>query len=420
MNNIEGLFSFIKSSPSPYHAVSSVETMLKNDGYVRLLENEEWSLAEGGKYYVIRNGSSLVAFCYSAKKSFMICASHSDSPSFKAKSIAEDGAYARLSTEKYGGMIMYSWLDRPLSLAGRAMVRTESGLCERLVDADADLFTIPSLAIHMNPEVNNGYKFNPAVDMLPITSHGVELSAIIADSLGVALESIVSHDLYLYVRDEGRVIGRDGEFILAPRLDDLECVYASVKAFLAAEPQAVPVLAVFDNEEVGSRTKQGAASDMLLSVLTRICGGKEEYSRLATESFMVSADNAHAKHPAHPEFSDKENAPLMNGGIVIKHNASQSYATDAYSEAIFSEICSRAEIKLQSFYNRADIRGGSTLGSISDTVVSVPTVDIGLPQLAMHSAVETAGSEDLSDMIKALTAFYSSAIIRRGEETVIK
>ena len=350
----------------------------------------------------------------------MICASHSDSPSFKAKSIAEDGAYARLSTEKYGGMIMYSWLDRPLSLAGRAMVRTESGLCERLVDADADLFTIPSLAIHMNPEVNNGYKFNPAVDMLPITSHGVELSAIIADSLGVALESIVSHDLYLYVRDEGRVIGRDGEFILAPRLDDLECVYASVKAFLAAEPQAVPVLAVFDNEEVGSRTKQGAASDMLLSVLTRICGGKEEYSRLATESFMVSADNAHAKHPAHPEFSDKGNAPLMNGGIVIKHNASQSYATDAYSEAIFSEICNRAEIKLQSFYNRADIRGGSTLGSISDTVVSVPTVDIGLPQLAMHSAVETAGSEDLSDMIKALTAFYSSAIIRRGEETVIK
>ena len=420
MTDVKNLFDFIKSSPSPYHTVEAVRNMLEAAGYTRLYENDSWSLTEGGKYYVIRNGSSLIAFRHSSVGGFMICASHSDSPSFKAKSIASDAAYARLSTEKYGGMIMYSWLDRPLSIAGRVVLRTEDGVCERLVNLDADLFTIPSLAIHMNRDVNSGYKFNPATDMLPITSHGPALEALVAEELAASAESVLSHDLYLYARDEGREIGRGGEYILAPRLDDLECVYASTRAFLDAAPTAVPVLAVFDNEEVGSSTKQGAASDLLISVLTRISGTREEYSRRASESFMVSADNAHAKHPAHPELSDKENAPLMNEGIVIKHNASQAYATDAYSEAVFSEICRRAGAKLQSFYNRADLRGGSTLGSISDTVVSIPTVDIGLAQLAMHSAVETAGAADLSEMIKALTAFYSTALVKNGTKTLIK
>lgn len=420
MKNLNRLFSFIKASPSPYHAVSAVEEMLTEAGYTRLYENEPWSLENGGKYYLVRNGSSLIAF-RNMGGGFMICASHSDSPSFKAKSITDDGVYARLSTERYGGMIMYSWLDRPLSLAGRAVLRTEGGVRERLVDLDADLLTIPSLAIHMNSDVNNGYKFNPSVDMLPITSHGVALSSLLADKLGESEDNIISHDLYLYVREEGRAIGKEGEYILAPRLDDLECVFASTVAFLAAEESAAtPVLAIFDNEEVGSETKQGAASDLLISTLARIAGGSEAYRLRLAESFMVSADNAHAKHPAHPELSDKEFAPVMNGGVVIKHSASQSYATDGVSDALFTEICRRAGIKTQHFYNRADLRGGSTLGSISDTVVSLPTVDIGLAQLAMHSAVETAGALDLGYMTDALTAFYSTALCRRGDEIILK
>lgn len=418
MNNPDKLFSFIESSPSPYHAVDTVARRLDACGFTRLYENDVWSLEHGHGYYVIRNGSSLIAFRYS-DGGYMICASHSDSPSFKAKSIGEGQLYARLSTERYGGMIMYSWFDRPLSLAGRAVLRTEGGVRSVSVDLDSDLFVIPSLAIHQNRDVNTAFKPDPANDLLPITSHGVALDALLAQKMGVSAEDIISHDLYLYVRECGRVIG--DEYILAPRLDDLECVYASTEALLAAEKScAVPVLAIFDNEEVGSQTKQGAASDFLFSMLSRIAGTPEEYRRRIAESFMVSADNAHAQHPAHPELSDKDNAPKINGGVVVKHSASQTYATDAVSEAVFSEICRRAGTRLQSFYNRADLRGGSTLGSIADTAVSVPTVDIGLPQLAMHSAVETAGVSDVDEMIRALTAFYSSSLEVRGERIAIK
>ena len=417
MNTCEKLFDFINASPSPYHAVATVKDMLLSAGYTELFENRRWELAKGGKYFVTRNSSSIIAFRYS-DGGFMITASHSDSPSFKAKSLTESGAYARLNTERYGGMILYSWLDRPLSLAGRAIVRTEDGVREALVDLDSDLFTIPSLAIHQNREVNNGFKFNPATDLLPISSHGVALNALIADKLGVSEDAIISHDLYLYVRERGRMIGE--EYILSPRLDDLECVYASTLAFISAEDSdSTPVLAVFDNEEVGSSTKQGAASDFLIATLERISGNSESYRTRIADSFMVSADNAHAIHPAHPELSDRE-APVMNGGVVIKHSASQTYATDSYSEAVFREIAGRAGVKVQSFYNRADLRGGSTLGSIADTVASMATVDIGLAQLAMHSAVETAGASDVDALVGALTAFYSTSLKRSDDKTFIK
>ena len=394
--------------------------MLDNEGYTELFESDRWKLAVDGKYYVVRNGTSIIAFRTSRDaRGFMITASHSDSPSFRVKTTPESrGAYTRLEVEKYGGMIYYTWLDRPLSVAGRVVVRTPDGVESRLVNLDTDLVTIPSLAIHLNRGVNEGAKFNPAKDLLPLYTMDGENGSFI-DSVAAAISTdasnILSHDLFLYNRDEGKRIGKNGEFILCPRLDDLECVYSSTVAFLgASDSSSVPVLAVFDNEEVGSETKQGAASTFLHDVLIRITGSEAGLAVALENSFMVSADNAHAKHPAYPEMSDPDNAPMLGGGLVIKYNASQRYATDGLSDSIFRTVCQRAGAKVQSYYNRADLPGGSTLGSISNTKVSVPTVDIGLPQLAMHSANETAGTSDIEDMISALTEFYSTSILKKG------
>ena len=418
MKYTEKLFDFIKNSPTAYHAVSSVKERLDAIGYTELYEGEHWTLSEGRGYYVIRNGSSIIAFkARENTHGFMICASHSDSPSFRVKITPEKiGAYSRLEVEKYGGMIYYSWLDRPLSVAGRVVVKRSDGVESVLVNIDRDLVTIPSLAIHLNRGVNDGAKLNPAEDLLPLYSTDKDKSAFvssIASEIGVSEDEILSHDLFLYNRDEGRVLGKDGEFILCPRLDDLGCVYASLEGFLACRDTAsTPVLAVFDNEEVGSETKQGAASTFLYDVLSRISG--DGYRVAIENSFMVSADNAHAIHPAHPEMSDADNAPVLNGGIVIKYNANQRYATDGLSDSVFRTVCDRAGVTVQTYCNRADLPGGSTLGSISNTKVSVPTVDIGLPQLAMHSANETAGVSDIDGMISALTEFYSTNITKKG------
>ncbi|HBJ18625.1 MAG TPA: M18 family aminopeptidase, partial [Clostridiales bacterium] len=291
---------------------------------------------------------------------------------------------------------------------------------ERLVNLDRDLLTIPSVAIHMNRAVNEGYKWNPAVDLLPLygtADAAGGFAAELADAAGAPAADILSHDLFLYNREYGRRFGKDGTLLLAPRLDDLGCVFASMEGFLAAEEsREIPVLALFDNEEVGSETKQGAASTFLHDTLRRIA--KHDLSAMLYQSFLVSADNAHAKHPNHPELADADNAPTLGGGVVIKYNANQHYTTDAYSDAFFRTVCERAGVPTQRYCNRADIRGGSTLGSISDTRVSVPTVDIGLPQLAMHAAAETAASADLDAMILALTAFYSSSFTREGQKTV--
>ena len=420
MNHVNGLFEFIKSSPSAYHAVNTVKKMLDADGYTELYESERWKLSVDGKYYVIRNGTSIIAFrTVREARGFMITASHSDTPTFRVKTTAEAiGAYTRLEVEKYGGMISYTWLDRPLSVAGRVLVRTHDGIESMLVDLDSDLLTIPSLAIHLNRGVNDGAKFNPAKDLLPLYSGSGakgDLMRSVAERLGVNVESILSHDLFLYNRDEGKRVGKDGEFILCPRLDDLGCVYSSTAAFLAADAShAVPVLAIFDNEEVGSETKQGAASTFLYDTLLRISGGDAPLAVALENSFMVSADNAHAKHPSSPEMSDPDNAPILNGGVVIKYNASQRYTTDGLSDAFFRTVCERAGAKVQTYCNRADLPGGSTLGSISNTKVSVPTIDIGLPQLAMHSANETAGACDVDEMVKALTEFYSSSFVKKG------
>lgn len=425
-NYINSLFEFINASPSAYHAVAEVKARLLSFGYTELSEAETWNISDGGKYFVTRAGSSVIAFRAKATPSgFMICASHSDSPAFRIKICsAERGAYVKIPVEKYGGMLFYPWFDRPLSVAGRVLVKTGNSIKSVLVNIDRDLLVIPSVAIHFNRAANDGFKANPAVDLIPLfanSSEKRELCDIIADEIGVKSADIVSHDLFLYVRDKATRLGANGEFILSPRLDDLECVYTSLEAFLAADgSDSIPLLAVFDNEEVGSETKQGAASTFLYDTLERISGSRENYLRLVAGSFMVSADNAHAKHPNHPELSDTQNAPLLNGGIVVKYNANQRYATDGMSASVFDAICESCGAKTQKFYNRPDIPGGTTLGTIANTSVPVLTVDIGLPQLAMHSAVETAGAGDVSEMIKALTEFYSTSIVASGEEIVLK
>ena len=420
------LFKFIKNSPSAFHTVASVKERLVAEGYVELCEGSAWSLTDGGKYFVTRNGSSIIAFRKSAANGFIITASHSDSPAFRVKASGEStlGTYTKLPVERYGGMILYSWFDRPLSIAGRVVVRTDDGIAVKLLNVDRDLLVIPSVAIHLNRSVNEKFSPNPAQDLIPLLGAGgerIEIQSLIAAELGVKSEDVISHDLFLYTRDDGRAVGASGELLLSPRLDDLECVYSSLEAFLDSKEQGmIPVLAVFDNEEVGSDTKQGAASTFLFDTLSRIYPERDEYLAALASSYMVSADNAHAKHPNHPELSDADNAPTVNGGVVVKFNANQKYTTDSISAAIFTEACRKAGVKHQTYYNRADMPGGSTLGSIANTKVSISTVDVGLPQLAMHSAVETAGAQDLTDMVAVLTRLYSSNIDVKGDKIIIK
>ena len=413
------LLSFISASPTAYHAVEQLKLRLDKAGYTELREEEDWSLRCPGRYFVCRNGSSLTAFRLpgEAFPGFLIMAAHSDSPSFRIKENAEvktAGAYTQLNVEKYGGMLCAPWTDRPLSVAGRVVVREEGRLVTKLVNIDRDLLMIPNVAIHMDREANEGKSYQAHVDMLPLLG-GVELSkgldALVAEAVGVAPEDLVSRELSLYPRTPGTVWGAEEEYVSSPRLDDLQCVYGCLEGFLQArEGVNAPVLCVFDNEEVGSGTRQGADSSFLEDVLYRVCEAlgrtPAQYRAALAQSFLVSADNAHAVHPNHPEYADRNDRPQCNGGVVIKYNANQRYTTDAVSAAVFGEICRRAGVPVQRFTNRADKPGGSTLGHISTSHVSVSSVDIGLAQLAMHSAYETAGVKDTEYLIRAAAAFY--------------
>jgi len=424
MNVNDKLIDFISASPSPYHAVKAVEDKLTAAGYIQLYENQPWSINRGGKYYVKRNGSSVIALripqdgCAGA----MIMAAHSDSPTFRVKESAEvkGGGYTRLNVERYGGMICSTWLDRPLSLAGRAAVRENGGIAVKLVNIDRDLLLIPNVAIHMERNVNEGKPLNANVDMLPLMSleNGKELDDIVAEAIGVDRQDIISKELSLYLHQKGFVWGSNDEFISAPRLDDLQCVFGCTEGFLAAgENKSINILSVFDNEEVGSGTKQGADSEFLNTVLDRVCEclGENKHTLLAN-TFMVSADNAHAVHPNHPEYADRNDKVKLNEGIVIKYSANQRYTTDTVSAAVFEEVCAKAEVPTQRFTNRADMLGGSTLGNISSSHVSVNTVDIGIPQLAMHSCRETAGSKDTEYLISAAKKLYELSFIQTGDK----
>ena len=321
----------------------------------------------------------------------------------------------KLNVEKYGGMLMAPWFDRPLSIAGRVIVRKDGKLEEKLINFDRDLVMIPNLAIHMNREANSGVSYNPQKDVLPLFSMGgseVSLQKLLSAQLGIEEKDILSHDLFLYNRMEGSIWGAENEFASSGRLDDLQCAFASLKGFMSAQKQeCIAVHCVLDNEEVGSGTKQGAASTFLKDTLLRINSGLgrtyEEYLMTLADSFMISADNAHALHPNYTDKADPVNHPLLNKGIVIKYNANQKYCTDAVSAAVFKDLCDRAGVPWQTFVNRSDIPGGSTLGNISNTQVPMNTVDIGLPQLSMHSPYETAGVRDTEYFVKAAREFLA-------------
>ena len=429
----KGLVEFLNGSYTAFHAVENIKNRLVAEGFTPLSEGERWNVQKGGKYFVTRNDTSVIAFKVPEKDyiGFNIVASHSDSPCFKIKENAEitqAGQYICLNTEKYGGMIMSTWFDRPLSVAGRIMVKTENGFESRLVNIDKDLLIIPNLAIHMDRTVNEGKAINPQNDMLPLfgdLSRKDKFIEVVAGAAGVEKEDIIAKDLYLYVRQPAGFVGLEDEFITGPKLDDLQCAYTSMEGFLASENcDSVAVLAVFDNEEVGSGTKQGALSTMMYDTLTRLnraLGHDEEYYLCAlTNSFMISADNAHSLHPNYAAKADPTNRPVINKGVVIKHHANQQYTTDAVSCAVFKQLAESVGAAVQHFANRSDMVGGSTLGNLSNRHVSLNAVDIGLPQFAMHSCFETAGVNDTEDFAQICRKFYGTSIVKTENGYALK
>ncbi len=452
----KGLMQFLDESPVALFAAENIRRILLEQGYAECLEGTDWNLVPGGKYFVTRNGSAVIAFRIPETETaagYNIAASHLDSPTFRIKSNAEivvENRYVTLNVEKYGGMLLAPWLDRPLSVAGRVIVRTENGLETRLLNIDRDLLIIPNAAIHMNREINNGYRWDMKQDLRPLLAGdpdlmkksgvsgcmekevpsnaeagedadpGTAFRRLIAREAGVSPEDIADTDLYLYNREKATILGLNEEFISSGRLDDLQCAYGTLRGFLAAKPSgSIAVYCAFDNEEVGSMTKQGADSSFLRCTLERISAelgrSRSEFMESLSSSFMISADNAHAVHPNHPELEDPSHRPVPNGGIVIKYSANQKYTTDAVSGAVMKEICRKAGVPVQIFYNRSDLPGGSTLGNLSTSQLSVNTVDIGLAQLAMHSSYETAGVRDTEYLARACEVFFSGAVRGKGD-----
>ena len=442
------MLEFIRISPTCFHAVANIGRMLEAAGFQQLQEKEEWKLEKGGRYYTERNDSSVIAFVIPEKevgiRGFHMAAAHSDSPCFKIKEKPEltvEEHYLRLNTEKYGGMILSTWLDRPLSIAGRLAVKNGNGIEGRLVNIDRDLCVIPNVAIHMNREMNKGVEYNPQVDLLPLladvsfdeydthttydaqtASENAEeqpetvekptLAALAAEAAGVDAETILGEDLFLYTRQEGKMIGAKGEFVLSPRLDDLQSAFALTKAFTESTPaEYINLCAVFDNEEVGSLSRQGASSDFLPVVLRELASVKDitgsGFNRMLSKSFMLSADNAHAMHPNQNQKADVTNQPVLNRGFCIKESGNQSYATDCEVVAIVEQICKKEMIAYQKYVNRSDIAGGSTLGAIAGSLMPVQTVDIGVPILAMHSARELMGADDMAALSRFVGSYFS-------------
>lgn len=411
------LLHFISKSPSVFHVVRHIKAALLYAGFTEIREEDSWQIKRGEKYVVTRNGSALIAFSVpeDGGNAFKITAAHCDSPTFKIKENPEmrDGKYTRLNVEGYGGMIMSTWLDRPLSAAGRLFVKDNGQIISKLVSLDHPTLLIPSVAIHMDRTVNSGHAWNIQNDLLPLysTDGAADFMETLAQAAKVKAADILGHDIFLYSCSPGILWGPQHEFISSPRLDDLQCAFATFRGFTNGKKQKdISVYALFDNEEVGSGTAQGAGSTFLTNTISRLAlslgRSYDEIQAMLAKSFMISADNGHAVHPNHGEYADPVNAPVLNGGIIIKFNASQKYSTDGYSAAVFRDLCLKADVPVQTYTNRSDIPGGSTLGNISNTKVAVPTVDIGLPQLAMHSSYETAGAKDTEYLVKAVSYFF--------------
>lgn len=404
LNELRQLEEFLDGSYTPWQAVERAGELLEDNGFTRLSENDTWELEDGGRYYVTRDGSALIAFTVKEDGyGFKVIASHTDSPCLKLKEnpVISDGRYSRLNTELYGGGILYSFFDRPLKLAGRAVYKEDGALVSKNF-VSAFRVTIPSLAIHMNRDVNEKFAPDPQTE-LPFLGLGERnLSELIGNPL--------SYDLYAVPAQSPFSCGADDELLCSPRIDNLTSVLASLRA-ISGSTEGTCVVALLNNEETGSRTRQGAGSGFLASVLKRISfalgKSEEEYERELSASFLISMDNAHAAHPNHPEKHDPTNMTELGGGVVIKGHAGGAYTTDAMTSAAVKEIFSRAGVKYQCFYNRSDMRSGSTLGAISLSQVSIPSVDLGIAQLSMHSAAETIAKTDYLEAIRALSAFFA-------------
>lgn len=413
MDHLNQVIDLLSRSHSPFHAVSEMEIELQKHSFALLSEDKPFEIKPGGKYYVKRNGTSIIAFAIPKKPAFgfQIAATHNDSPSFKLKPhpFVPCSQGVKLSVEPYGGALFYTWLDRPLSFAGRIVVSKEGVIEERLFDLEDSSFVIPSLAIHQNRGANESLALNPAVDLLPLLGKAPNK---LEDLLGQDGVEVLSHDLFLYIKEEPKIVGLAKDQLLCPRLDDLSSAYSSLFAFVSAEKEEgnIPLFASFDNEEVGSLTRQGARSDFLVNILDRILlalgANEEERIMAASKSVMLSVDNAHANHPNHPEIADPTTMVKLNGGIVIKYNANASYTTDAAASAYVKDLCKAINEPYQEFSNRSDMRGGSTLGNLSNGKISMMTADIGIAQLAMHSSVELCGTEDIEKMVDLLRKHY--------------
>lgn len=413
------LLEFIKKSPTSFHAVRNFEILARENGFVELDERSRFSIERGRSYYVKRDGRSMIAFRIPERDfcSCSIIAAHTDSPSFALKrnpELSNTPFYTTLNVEGYGGMIISTWFDRPLSIAGRVHYRERGGLKERLVDFDRDLVLIPNPAIHMQRDINKGYEYQIQRDVRPLFSmngNGDFLSLLSAEA-GVEKEDLLDWELYLYNRTPYSIWGGDNEFISSSRLDDMECAYAAFKSLMETDEfSTLPMVALFDNEEVGSCSSRGALSDFLSSVIERIAFAlsldREDELRMHASSFVISADNAHALNPNHPEKADMTNKVVLNAGVVIKYSANQKYTTSSYSGSYLRILMDENGIRYQSFFNHSDIPGGSTLGNLSIQKISIPTADVGLAQLAMHSSYESAGSDDVLEIFKLFKSFLS-------------
>ena len=423
----ENMLDFIYKSPTQFNAVEVSAEMLEKNGFEKLNPKENWKLEVGKKYYTTKNSSALVAFKVNSdeveKEGFRIIGSHTDSPGFRIKPNAEMescGAYLKLNTEGYGGMILSTWLDRPLAMAGRVFLRGENPFkpVEKIVNINKPVCIIPNLAIHMNRSINDGYKYNKQTDMLPLVGLINEqlekdnyMVKLLASELDVEVEEIIDFDIFLYEYEKGCFTGANEEFISTGRLDNLSMYYSSVEALLDSNSKSGISIAVgFDNEEVGSSTKQGADSNMLLNILERICislgKDRQQFFEAIENSFIISSDLAHAVHPNVNGMADPTNRPVMGKGPVIKVHAGQAYTSDGYSISVYKEICRECGVEYQEFVNKSDQRGGSTIGPISSTHIDIPSVDIGAPILSMHSIRELGCSEDFYNTYKTFVKFY--------------
>ena len=424
---INRLLDFLETSYTAYHAVENAKQLLLGNGFIALSETDDWAIEEGGKYFVERNGSSLVAFTVGALDDFFfkIVASHTDSPALKLKenAVTLAGPYAKLNAETYGGGIYYSFFDRPMKIAGR-VVTNENGVLKSETATSEYFVTVPSLAVHMNRSVNDGFAVNPQIDLLPLFALTDGETA--PDFLvGLTEKTPVAYDLYVVNADKPYLFGLNNEFAASPRIDNLTSVWSSLESLAAHAPSGgVCVAACLDNEEVGSQTLQGAGGDLLENVLRRIAYALKfddnEYYKALASSFLISLDNAHAMHPNHAEKCDPTNNTVMGGGVVIKNHANKAYTTDAVSSAIVKTVFDKAGVKYQTFFNRSDMRSGGTLGAISLGHVGVLSADLGLAQLAMHSASECFAKADYAELVNGLTAYYSSDILFTADGVEVK